>query len=187
MTESGYLSRSSEPRKADTCTSRRGTTVVKCGGSRQDCNQSCVIPLSGIKYSLLQLTRNSIEDRSRISPFLQLPPELRNKIYDFVFRGEIWQIYMSSFSLDKKLKATPLGEDERNRLALLSVCRQIHFEAALLPFKLSTFESCRVEYLMEWIDDLTRTAPKAREAIAYIQFLGYVDIVAHREVASPVL
>ncbi|KAH4026154.1 hypothetical protein HBH92_173620 [Parastagonospora nodorum] len=69
--------------------------------------------------------RNQLE-----SPLLQLPPEMRNMIYTYVFKDLVWGMFewrrQSSSSL--------------NRLALLKTCRQISVEAALLPFAHGIFD-----------------------------------------------
>ncbi|KAF2797890.1 hypothetical protein K505DRAFT_358020 [Melanomma pulvis-pyrius CBS 109.77] len=86
-------------------------------------------PLARGKYIVIK-KRNDRE-----SPFLRLPAEIRNLIYKHMF--------------EKKYDIIPLEMDWRGRRHLVSLgcpdvnllltCRQIYYEAALLPFKLNFF------------------------------------------------
>ncbi|PVI04525.1 hypothetical protein DM02DRAFT_651474 [Periconia macrospinosa] len=63
------------------------------------------------------------------SPFLRLPPEIRNRIYEFVLGGRLLLL-----SPPELRDGYPV-----NSLALLLVCRQIHQETRDLPFTLNRF------------------------------------------------
>jgi len=79
------------------------------------------------------LTRNRNLHNQRESPLLQMPPEIRNMIYTYVFKGLNWRIYKTKWSIERL-------ERRRNDLALLGTCRQISAETALLPFVLGRFD-----------------------------------------------
>lgn len=63
-------------------------------------------------------------------PFLRLPAELRNEIYKYVLKVGEWR------SDSKRLRRWSSGRHVQP-LALLSVCKQIHAEASLLPYALN--------------------------------------------------
>ncbi|CAN9136005.1 unnamed protein product [Alternaria alternata] len=86
-------------------------------------------------------------------PFLRLPAELRNVVYNYVFSGTHHAISNSGF----RLTACNMG--------LLLVSRQVHTECALLPYKLSTlsfsftgpirrFLEARTEQQLRSIEDM---------------------------------
>jgi hypothetical protein len=76
-----------------------------------------------------QCKRSSAQNQA-ISPFLQLPLEVRNYVYGFVFQEQHW--CLSSFETGS-LKWKP------SELTLIYVSRRVYLETALLPFGLSTF------------------------------------------------
>jgi hypothetical protein len=53
---------------------------------------------------------------------MRLPAELLNEIYKYALGGNDWRVHSS-------------GPSHPHMLALLKVCRQIHAEAALLPYQ----------------------------------------------------
>lgn len=65
------------------------------------------------------------------SPLLRLPPEIRNMIYTLIIDVNI--VVFTEAGLGRGRHPIQDG------LALLRVCRQIHAEAALLPYALNTF------------------------------------------------
>ena len=98
------------------------------------------------------------------SPFLRLPPEIRNRIYELVFGGHrLWigytphrheytyinkerhqthsggGLYHRMYARDDKSKNRPHWKPGSLNLGLLRVCRQIYGEAALLPYTLNRF------------------------------------------------
>ncbi len=83
-----------------------------------------------------------------IFPFLQLPPELRLKIYELVIGGHRLLIQQNLWSLTYKRRTLPLIRtstgcqtvvNHTTIFALLRVCRQIYHEARLLPLTANTF------------------------------------------------
>ncbi|CAI6281962.1 unnamed protein product [Periconia digitata] len=89
------------------------------------------------KNNISEDASNTIADRSdqlkKLRPkFLDLPSELRNRIYYYVFSGNIWTIRAgkSAFKARNALD---------HPLALLQTCRQINKETATLPFEVGTF------------------------------------------------
>jgi hypothetical protein len=69
------------------------------------------------------------------SPLLHLPAELRNKIWRYVLGGKEYRVEVS-----KNTPVCRLKSEGKRDVELLSVCKQIHAEAALLPIQLSVFE-----------------------------------------------
>ncbi|KAF7671513.1 hypothetical protein GT037_010325 [Alternaria burnsii] len=68
------------------------------------------------------------------SLLLRLPPELRCLVFEYVLGGNTYEIRYHQKS--EAVKHTTIS---KHALALLSVCRQIFAETALLPFGLNTF------------------------------------------------
>jgi len=97
----------------------------------------------------------------RQSAFLQLPGELRSKIYEYT-------LYEGDYRCEHPNTAPRLVKGSfPNRLSILRVCYQIHGEAALIPFKINTFRISNVSCLTGWKSLLT--VPQ-RRAITSIQF-----------------
>lgn len=75
------------------------------------------------------------------SPLLSLPPELRNKIYDYVLADVQDNVCIDLEGKDnivhkvvaKKTRSVPT-EDKTSRLSLFLTCRQINTEASLIAF-----------------------------------------------------
>jgi hypothetical protein len=66
------------------------------------------------------------------SPLLRLSAELRNQIYFHVLHVGTWTPNATAHA---STSATPKG----HYVSILSVCRQLHHETSLLPFRLDTF------------------------------------------------
>jgi hypothetical protein len=83
------------------------------------------------------------------SPILRLPAELRNNVYNHVFRVRTIPLYCPPYAAHAPGKPfwSTMGFQKhqvhvhypRGNLALLGTCRQIYSEAKLLPFTLNTF------------------------------------------------
>ncbi|KAF2682587.1 hypothetical protein K458DRAFT_390514 [Lentithecium fluviatile CBS 122367] len=112
---------------------------------------------------LLEITRRNAET----SPLLQLPAELRNRIWKFLFPPMIHDIALQHSVMQsgryrhKALKRTP------NMHAILMVCRQIQAEAAFLPFQLSTFSFLDL-VLFKWLITLVSAE---RDLIPEVRFI----------------
>jgi hypothetical protein len=81
------------------------------------------------------------------SPFLRLPAELRNKIYQLVFSNGVIQVLAP---WENRYRSTISAYSAP---ALLQTCRQIHGEATPVLFSTATFETERysLEYFIETI------------------------------------
>jgi hypothetical protein len=80
--------------------------------------------------------------RNQNSPLLCLPPEIRNRIWEFALCGnDIRQVNCGR----RSNVFLPKPSERLNTFALLRVCRQIYAETALLPFSGNTFSvvACR--------------------------------------------
>lgn len=77
----------------------------------------------------------------------QLPAELRNEIYRYVFGGNIFELYKSD-------GCTALRLSSRGSLythtALLRTSRQIHNEASLLLYSMNSFCFGRTDFFLDW-------------------------------------
>ncbi|KAF2025835.1 hypothetical protein EK21DRAFT_116461 [Setomelanomma holmii] len=108
-----------------------------------------------------------MERNSAASPFFQLPPEIRNRIYTHVLGGYLASINKEPRDRNAKLKSNcysqtgPLlppglrqpAQEIRyatDALQLLFFCRQVYSEARLLPFTLNTFECSGYEGIQAW-------------------------------------
>ncbi|KAF2846848.1 hypothetical protein T440DRAFT_220739 [Plenodomus tracheiphilus IPT5] len=93
------------------------------------------------------------------SHFLRLPGESKNEIYACLTD----KYHLKSLRRPKRTKSIFI-HPRRHRLALLRVCREIHAETALLPFKLNKFHFCSfvgIEVLCVRITEQQRTAIQA--------------------------
>jgi hypothetical protein len=126
------------------------------------------------------LTGYSSLRNQKVSPLLRLPAELRNKIYGYAF-SEVritprLDHHSKKFSVkreDTRIQPAYSTVHRGNLLALLLVCRQIHAEAALLPFHEFQFNlglDC-VNTLNLLMDAFTK---KQRETIRHIMLDDYV-------------
>jgi hypothetical protein len=84
-----------------------------------------------------KLTSNSSQDNQRRSPFLRLPPELRNQIYELAIGAHVICVYPSWY-LKNKQESLP---------TLLHVCRQTRAETAIRFFSNASFEIESLEKL----------------------------------------
>ncbi|OAG15989.1 hypothetical protein CC77DRAFT_1078733 [Alternaria alternata] len=80
------------------------------------------------------------------SPLLRLPPELRCLVFEYALGGNTYMIRYHRTS--KAVKNTTVT---KHALALLSVCRQIFAETALLSFSLNTFSVFHPVVFNMWI------------------------------------
>ncbi|KAF1840465.1 uncharacterized protein K460DRAFT_360138 [Cucurbitaria berberidis CBS 394.84] len=79
-------------------------------------------------------TWRPIPDSQRDNLLLRLPAEIRNWIYKLVLGGRTYK-FKDAFSTHY----ARLDTTEQHLFGLLFVCRQIYFEAALLPYAINTF------------------------------------------------
>ncbi|KAF7446426.1 hypothetical protein Ptr902_09458 [Pyrenophora tritici-repentis] len=69
------------------------------------------------------------------SPLLRLPPEIRNRIWEFALGGMVYRVKNPDSDRHRKLAPSP---KQPAGISLLRVCRQIYAEAAMLPSLLNT-------------------------------------------------
>ena len=82
------------------------------------------------------------------SPFLALPPELRNKIYGYLFSGNILQII--ELGGPKRVRLYP-ANTEFNATALLRANRQIYTEASNLVFATNMFVFFSIRHIRAFV------------------------------------
>ncbi|KAB2106558.1 hypothetical protein AG0111_0g5447 [Alternaria gaisen] len=102
------------------------------------------------------------------SPLLCLPPELRCLVFEYALGGNTYMI-----RYHRKSKAVKNTTIAKHALALLSVCRQIFAETALLPFSLNTFSVSHPLVFNIWIMSFH---PAFAEVVTSVR----IDIVAYR-------
>lgn len=92
----------------------------------------------------------SAERNLAVSPFLKLPGELRNKIYDFVLDPVEVTIY---FPPEITISAESKKFRGSNYLALLQLCRQIYRESRLLAWSKAQFVCFHRDDLLDWLSE----------------------------------
>ncbi|KAI4661574.1 uncharacterized protein J4E78_004363 [Alternaria triticimaculans] len=98
------------------------------------------------------------------SPLLQLPGELRNRIYKFVLHYHL-PIYVDIPALEDEHGNSVPRENTRRMLALLYTCRQIHSEASMMYYALNTFQFELDTSLIECTSSLTAEQLNAVKSI----------------------
>jgi hypothetical protein len=91
----------------------------------------------------------SAMQNQRDSPLLRMPPEIRNRIYDFALGGNTF-VLLKDDDTEKIVNKTK----SKNALALLAVSRQLYAETALLPFSLNVFSSVSPSRLRSWASEI---------------------------------
>ena len=91
------------------------------------------------------------------SPLLRLPPELRNKIYAYIFSGyqiDIWfaDKFEASLTGENSWRSTP--DIFQALVAPTYTCRQIYAETRLLPYKYSMYVFTYGHWFIKWLDGL---------------------------------
>ncbi|KAH3968678.1 hypothetical protein HBI81_129310 [Parastagonospora nodorum] len=95
----------------------------------------------------------------RDSPFLRLPAELRNTIYNYVLGGlAIMAPHSSSWCRIQVLSIRPAPEElwqfPRHFLSIVQSCRQAYSESARLPFVLNTFDAYPSYSFLQFVENL---------------------------------
>ncbi|KAH7124124.1 hypothetical protein B0J11DRAFT_331535 [Dendryphion nanum] len=121
------------PRKPELQTSAPVKSAKKSGRVRWLENGLLDVKRKG-KYAKISENNTNV-------PFLQLPGEIRNKIYKLVFGGRKFNIVYKRMDLRRRNSHVFHSFDsQKNLLALLRVCRQIYAEGALILYQESIFE-----------------------------------------------
>lgn len=123
------------------------------------------------------------------SPFLLLPPEIRNRIYNFVLGGQrLWISYAPHEHIQKTTKGRRekvhvpgrlyyrmgVRLDQKFHIGLLRVCRQTYWEAASLPYALNKFVF-ENDWVLRRFDKTTR--PVQRRAIGRYEIMGFAKFL----------
>jgi hypothetical protein len=99
-----------------------------------------------------------------------MPAEIRNEIYIHTLSGEVFNIHCwrryTPFSI-----ATRILRKQKNFLALLAVCHQIHEETHLLPFRLNVFRFKSQDAFKSW---LGKFAVDQQEAIQEVHLVTWM-------------
>ena len=93
---------------------------------------------------------------------MRLPPELRNRIYEYVLGGRTIHITKGPYG-PRKERLLRVSGNEKHFLSLLGVSRQLYGETAVLPLKLNTFSARDPHILREWLASLL---PVHRDAVS---------------------
>ena len=81
------------------------------------------------------------------SPLLRLPPEIRNRIWEYSLGHSIFRTQVFRSGRSHKAKLTPPTSEPSVGVALLRCCRQIYSEAALMPIRLNTLAFSNVLHI----------------------------------------
>ncbi|OSS50740.1 hypothetical protein B5807_04087 [Epicoccum nigrum] len=132
-----------------------------------------------LKNGVLDISRkwtehlDATESNSK-SPLLRLPPEIRNRIWEYTVGGKVLDVtYFQRYRSRRYVEeVTTISKDSfpQHSHALLQACRQIYAETALLPFSKNTFRFER-EQAFEWARQLLKVQQNLLEK---------VHIVTHR-------
>jgi len=94
------------------------------------------------------------------SPFLRLPAEVRNAVYQFALSGQTVSSILhrsaattTSPPLARRVDDASLRRP--HRFSLLRVCRQIFIETAVLLYRLSTFRFNDSTNLLLWLNNIS--------------------------------
>ncbi|KAF2253549.1 hypothetical protein BU26DRAFT_387494, partial [Trematosphaeria pertusa] len=123
------------------------------------------------KNGLLDVTRKTgkylqiAKRNQQESPLLQLPPEIRNRIYEYVLGGRTVHITKKPYR-PAEGKLLSVSGNEKHFLSFLAVSRRLYAETAVLPYKLNTFSAHDPGVLREWLANLL---PARRDAVASIR------------------
>jgi len=126
-------------------------------GTRRPCKckqrtHSTILPIPN------KLVPSAIKN-SASSTFLQLPGEIRNRIYHFVLSRPLTKLYRNAMGV----------RTGRMDLRLLRVCRQIYTDTAALPYTCTTFSFRSGHELASWY---LRRKPGQLTVIREIQVRG---------------
>jgi len=107
---------------------------------------------------------------AQVSRLLRLPAEIRNEIYAHALSGEIFEIHCwrryTPFSF-----VTRIIRKQKNFLALMAVCTQLHEETRLLPFMLNAFQFKSQDAFQPW---LNKFRPDQQEAIQEVHVVTWM-------------
>ena len=121
--------------------------------------------------SLLEISAQCVVNNARsagntaeVPLFLQLPPELRNAVYQYALG--------SATHLNPKDPRSTRRTSRTNRLALLCVNRQLYTETSLLPFSYDTFVFLRMSGVEEFLRQQTAAQIQALQTITLVTWRG---------------
>ena len=170
----------SEESDQDTHTKARRSSLESLNSGRDDTAGAPNVTFVNQKPRLIC----SLADKSQsahmnaaASPLLNLPPEVRNRIYNFIFNiGEVYLKFKPDLNnkfkimrkqccriiIDENTKEPPQFPHDCTTehpepvipFEFLRVCRQIHDEAALLPYTINSFEAVNdwvATHLLRWL------------------------------------
>ena len=89
--------------------------------------------------TLKQFAPNLKEDPNKLSLLLDLPPELRNKIYEYAIGGHVISVSGTGKEMRFERQGRLRGASSIEQTALHYACRQTHHETADMHFRLNTF------------------------------------------------
>lgn len=126
------------------------------------------------------------------SPLLQLPAEIRNRIYDFIFEDFKVGVLCYWVPVLRLSDFRMTGEEARHLLNVVYTCRQIRDETLVIWYRAATFQFNAIWVLREWLCVFLRTK---KAAIKYVRFTvpcmseteGPLPFIAGLEGRSPYL
>lgn len=125
--------------------------------------------------------------------FLDLPPELRNRIYGYIFTAHsqgdhgVWALISTRRRLDeightfyRRHYELSADEEDRSVLAILQTCRQINKEARSMPFNINQIRFENAEELARVVAQMDCDQLAAVRSVE-IQFKGSDSSETHSE------
>lgn len=114
------------------------------------------------------------------SPFLRLPAEIRNQVYNYVIGGTVYRL-RDTQRCGKARYLDTYGFYWSEEIALSQTCRQLHHETCLLPFQNNMFESTAAQStlnLEEWMELLQPYQANAIQSIYWTLGRSTADLEA---------
>ncbi|KAF1360638.1 hypothetical protein EJ07DRAFT_177350 [Lizonia empirigonia] len=111
------------------------------------------------------------------SSLLQLPAEIRNRIYDFVFEKSHVRVHTKWVPALSLQDFTISGHKARRQFNFVRSCRQIYTETLDLWYQVVTLEIRNASMLLAWVDMLPKARKRLVQKVEFTQHLyGLGDI-----------
>lgn len=111
------------------------------------------------------------------SSLLQLPAEIRNRIYDFVFENSLVRVHTKWVPALFLQDFTVSGHKARRQFNFVRSCRQIYAETLSMWYQAVTLEIRNASTLLAWVEMLPKAQKRLVQRVEFTQHLyGLGDI-----------